>query len=81
MWVYLRKVRFLNQRFPKLQDRADGPFRVIQKMGDNSYRLLLSDKYRVSLVFNVVDLAPCVESLDSRTSLSQPRENGATVAD
>ena len=28
VWVYLRKERFTNQRFPKLQDRADGPFQV-----------------------------------------------------
>ena len=29
VWVYLRKERFPNQRFPKLQDRANGPFWVI----------------------------------------------------
>ena len=37
VWVYLRKERFPNQQFPKLQDRVDGPLRVIQKMGDNAY--------------------------------------------
>ena len=78
MWVYLRKERFPNQRFPKLQDRADGFFRVIQKMGDNAYRLQLPDDYRVSLIFNVADLTPFVKPLDSRMSLSQPGENGAT---
>ena len=69
VWVYLRKERFPNQPFPKLQDKVDGPFWVIQKMGDNAFRLELSDDYGVCSVFNVVDLAPFVEPLDSRTSL------------
>ena len=37
VWVYLRKQRFPNQQFSKLQARTDGPFWVIQKMGDNAY--------------------------------------------
>ena len=48
----------------------DDPFWVIQKMGDNAYRLELSDEYGVSLIFNVADLAPFVDPLDSRMSPS-----------
>ena len=50
-------------------------------MGDNAYRLELLDKYGVPPVFNVVDLVPFMEPLDSRTSLSLSGENGATIAD
>ena len=49
-------------------------------MGDNAYRLELPDEYGVSPVFNVTDLEPFVEPLDSRMNLSQPRKNGAIVA-
>ena len=80
VWVYLRKERFPNQRFPKLQDRVDGHFQVIQKMGDNAYRLELLDEYRMSPIIKVTDLVSFVEPSDSRTSPSQPGENGATVA-
>ena len=50
-------------------------------MGDNAYRLELPDEYRMSPIFNVTNLAPFVEPLYSRTSPSQPGQNGATVAD
>ena len=50
-------------------------------MGNNVYRLERSDEYRVSPIFNVVDFVPFVDPLDSRMSLSQPRENGANAGD
>ena len=50
-------------------------------MGDNAYRLELPDEYGVSPIFNVANLVPFVEPLDLRMSLSQPKENGATIAD
>ena len=44
-------------------------------------RVELPEEYEVSLIFNVADLAPFVDPLDSRTSLSQPGENDANVGD
>ena len=46
-------------------------------MVDNAYGLELPDEYRVSLIFNVADLAPFVELSDLGMSPSQPGENGA----
>nr|GFA17524.1 reverse transcriptase domain-containing protein [Tanacetum cinerariifolium] len=47
-------------RFAKLQPRADGPFRVLERINDNAYKINLPGYYGVSATFNVVDLAPYV---------------------
>nr|KYP36126.1 Transposon Ty3-I Gag-Pol polyprotein [Cajanus cajan] len=78
VWLHLRKERFPQQRKSKLSPRGDGPFQVLQRINDNTYRLDLSSNYGVSPTFNVSDLKPFVEasddeddSLDSRTNPSQ----------
>ena len=57
----------------------NGPFKVFQKVGDNTYRLELPEEYGVSPIFNVVDLAPYVHD-DSRASPFQPRKNGVNAS-
>ncbi|GKC14929.1 hypothetical protein Tco_1011711, partial [Tanacetum coccineum] len=47
-------------RFTKLQPRADGPFRVLERINDNAYKIDLPGHYGVSGTFNVADLAPYV---------------------
>ena len=43
--------------------RAEGPFDVLERMNDNSYKVDLSGAYEVSATFNVVDLSPfCLDS-------------------
>ncbi|XP_010530494.1 PREDICTED: uncharacterized protein LOC104807077 [Tarenaya hassleriana] len=58
VWLHLRPERFPNKRSSKLAPRGDGPFRILEKINDNAYRLELPGKYNVSSSFNVADLLP-----------------------
>ena len=64
VWIYLRRDRFPQRRFGKLQPRADGPFRVLQRINDNAYKIDLPGHYGVSATFNVADLSPYSEGDD-----------------
>ena len=79
MWIHLRKERFPNRRFVKLQPGADRLFKIIQKINDNAYKVELPCNYGVSATFNVSDLSPYEddEPIDLRTSPFQPRKNDA----
>jgi hypothetical protein len=58
--------------------KDDGPFKIVQKINDNAYKVELPGTYGVSATFNVADLSPYFddeEELDSRTGLFQPGEN------
>jgi hypothetical protein len=37
---------------------VDGPFKVVEKINDNAYKLELSPVFRVSPTFNILDLQP-----------------------
>jgi hypothetical protein len=41
VWLHLRKDRFPDLRKSKLMPRADGPFKIIEKINDNAYKLEL----------------------------------------
>lgn len=56
VWVRLSRERFSGGRFGKLQPRADGPFRVLERIYDNACQVDLAEKHNVSKTFNVVDL-------------------------
>ncbi|CAM8960386.1 unnamed protein product [Rhodiola kirilowii] len=83
VWIHLRKARFPTGRYGKLQPRADGPFRVLERINDNAYKVDLPGKYNVSGTFNVADLTPYItedeeaatEDSDSRTNLLLGGEN------
>ena len=47
---------FPNLRKPKLMPRVDGPFKVLEKINDNAYKLQLPADFRVSPTFNIADL-------------------------
>ena len=66
VWVHMRKERFPAQRRSKLIPRGDGPFRVVTRINDNTYKLDLPDEYNVSASFNVSDLSPFDVGEDSR---------------
>lgn len=77
VWIHLRKDRFPPGKYGKLKPRADGPFKVLQRIRENAYKIELPEKYGVSNTFNVADLSLYHgenASLDSRTSLFQPGE-------
>ena len=46
------------QRRFKLHTRACGPSRIINKIGENAYKLKLLDDYDTSPIFNVKELRP-----------------------
>ncbi|KAJ0522029.1 putative nucleotidyltransferase, Ribonuclease H [Helianthus annuus] len=79
VWVHLRRDRFPQGRFGKLHPRADGPFRVLERINDNAYKIDLPGHYKVSATFNVADLSPYEGDLDddddSGTSSFQPGED------
>ena len=56
VWLYLRKDRFPNLRKYKLLSRADGPFKVLEWINDNAYKLELPTDFGVSPTFNIADL-------------------------
>ncbi len=68
VWVHMRKERFPAQRRSKLLPRGDGPFQVLERINDNSYKLDLPGEYNVSASFNVSDLSPYDVGDDLRTS-------------
>ncbi|GKB53167.1 hypothetical protein Tco_0903920 [Tanacetum coccineum] len=43
VWVFLWRKRFPQWRFFKLQPRCDGPFRVLQRINDNAYKIDLPE--------------------------------------
>lgn len=84
VWVHLRKERFPGGRFGKLQPRADGPFKVLQRINDNAYKIELPGHYNVSATFNVGDLSPYMSDdgvvpSDSWSSPFPPGEDDADV--
>ena len=58
VWIHLRKDRFPKEHKSKLLPRADGQFKVLARYNDNAYKVdIPRDKYNVSGIFNVKDLA------------------------
>ena len=55
-WFGEGKDRIPPGKFGKLKPRVDGPFKIIEKIGENAYKLQLPDDYEISPMFNVKDL-------------------------
>jgi hypothetical protein len=71
VWLHLRKDRFPELRKSKLMPTADGPFKIIEKINDNAYKLELPPEFGVSPTFNISDLRPYMveeDELESRTA-------------
>lgn len=78
VWIYLSKGRFPHKRKSKLMPRADGPFKVLEKVNDNAYKLELPGDYGVSATFNIKDLSPYIEDEALRAN---PFEDGGDDED
>jgi len=75
VWIHISKGRFPSKRKSKLMPRADGPFRIIEKVNENAYKVDLPGDYNVSATFNVKDLTPYLDDDDDsdlRTNHFQP---------
>ncbi|KAF8074390.1 hypothetical protein N665_1106s0001 [Sinapis alba] len=67
--IYLRKDRFPAERKSKLLPRTDGPFKVLERINNNAYKIDLQGKYDVSSTFNVADFIPlCADEPDLMTN-------------
>jgi len=64
VWIHISKGRFPSKRKSKLMPRVDGPFRIIEKVNDNAYKVDLPGDYNVSATFNVKDLTPYLDDID-----------------
>ncbi|XP_054817160.1 uncharacterized protein LOC129316815 [Prosopis cineraria] len=76
-WLNPRE-RFPKQPNTKLSPRADSPFKIVQRINNNAYKVELPSSYGVSATLNVADLSPYVDEddeFDSRASSSQPEED------
>jgi hypothetical protein len=82
VWLHLRNDRFPELRKSKLMPRADGPFKIVEKINDNAYKLELPPEFGVSPTFNISDLKPYLGEeyeLESRTTSIQEGEDDADI--
>jgi len=80
VWLHLRKDRFPQELKSKLRPRVDGPFKVLARYNNNTYKIdIPRDKYSMSNTFNVKDRSPYHgdEAFDPRTDLPQGRGDDA----
>jgi hypothetical protein len=49
--------------------RVDGPFKVLQRIRENAYKIELTGDYGVSATFNVSDLSPYYEDQEDQMDL------------
>jgi hypothetical protein len=75
VWLHMRKERFPAKRRSKLLPRGDGPFQVLERINDNTYKLDLPGEYNVSATFNVTDLSPFDVGDDLRANHHQEEGN------
>jgi ribosomal protein L21E len=54
VWIHISKVRFPSKRKSKLMPRADGPFRIIEKVNDNSYKVDLPGDFLVITTYQLL---------------------------
>ena len=62
--------------------RADGPFKVLEKVNENAYKLDLPADFGVSPTFNIADLKPYLgeqDEIESRTTQMQEGEDDEDI--
>jgi hypothetical protein len=60
----------------KLMSRATGPFKILAKIIDNTYKLELPPEFGVSPSFNISDLRPYLGEEDKMTSRTTSMQEG-----
>ena len=66
VWPQLRKERFPSRGKNKLMAWGDGPYKIVQKVGENAYKIKLSSDMNISITFDVGDLTPYIKDEDNR---------------
>jgi hypothetical protein len=74
--LHLRKDRFPELRKSKLMPRGAGPYKILEKIYDNAYKLELPPEFRVSPTFNIADLKPYLGEEDELESRTTPLQEG-----
>ena len=62
--------------------RADGPFKILEKINNNAYKLELPPNFGISPTFNISDLKPYLEEddeLELRTTSLQEEEDDEDI--
>jgi hypothetical protein len=72
VWLHLRKDRFLNLRKSKLMPRAAGPYKILEKINNNAYKLELPPEFGISPTFNISYLKPYLREEDELESRMTP---------
>jgi len=71
VWLHLRKDRFPELRKSKLIRRATGPYKILENINDNAYKLELHSEFGISPTFNISYMNPYLgeeDELESRTT-------------
>src|SRR5581483_8050839 len=71
-----RKDRFSELRKSKLMPQGDGPFKILEKINGNAYKLQLPPNFGVSPTFNVADLTLYMGEEDELESRTTPLQEG-----
>jgi hypothetical protein len=82
VWLHLRKEWFPHLRKSKLMPRDDGPFKVLEKVNENAYKLDLSADFGVTPTFNIADLKPYLaeeDELESRMTQMHEGEDDVNI--
>ena len=83
VWLHLRKDRFPELRKSKLMPRAAGPFKILERINDNAYKLVLpAELGTLSPSFNISDLKPYMgedDEIASRTTSIQEGEDDEDI--
>ncbi|KAG8485858.1 hypothetical protein CXB51_019213 [Gossypium anomalum] len=74
-----KQVIFEPGDWSKLLPRGDGPFQVLERINDNSYKLDLPGEYNVSATFNVADLSFYDIGDDLGANHFEERRNDTTI--
>ena len=79
-WIHLRKERFPQLRKNKLMPRAMGPFQIIDKYGDNAFKMDLLEEFGISSTFNIGDITPYLGDAELWTIPSKEGGNEPIVS-
>jgi hypothetical protein len=82
VWLHLSKERFPELKKSKLMSRAAGPFKILAKINDNAYKLVLPPEFGASPSFNTSDLRPYLgeeDEMPSRTTSMQEGEDDEDI--